>query len=150
MITETVPAIGTTNIGEVLDGAKPITPLERAEGRANARNRRPGRNRIKPAAKAPAAAKSKKVLTPSETVTQIATACEALKIEVSKFGSGSFVLRLPAWAEFKAKLPATGALAEVKLFHSLKDAVSNLTGDAKATWVFHRTGSFAVYSKMAK
>jgi len=143
--------IGTTNIGAVLDGAKPETAIERADSKATARNRNLRTRGVKPAAKETKVAKApKQQLKPSETVAQIAAACDTLKIDVSKFGAGSFVLRLPSWPEFKTKLPATGALAEVKLFHSLRDAVSALTGDAKATWVFHKTGSFAVYSKMAK
>lgn len=141
--------------GQVLDAANgaqaptETTPIERAGRKQQARLRNKGR--IKPAAAivAPVAKKAGKPA--SQTVAEIHAACTALAIEVKPFGSGSFVLRLPAWAEFKARLPQDGtAKAEAKLFHSLRDALTGLTGDAKATWVLHRTGSFAVYSKFAK
>lgn len=146
--------IAETNLGAVLDAAteKPAeTPIERADRKFTEKRRAPRKkNAIKPAAQQVVVKKTPATKPASQTVSEIHAACSALNIEVKEFGSGSFVLRLPTWADFKAKLPTTGAVAEVKLFHSLRDAISGLTGDAKATWVFHRTGSFAVYSRMAK
>jgi hypothetical protein len=144
--------IAETQAGAVLSTLTeetPVNSIERADRKAVARRSRPkARNVIKPAAKP--APKAKVVKAPSQTVAEIVAACTALKIETKNFGSGSFVLRLPAWAEFKTRLPKTGAVAEVKLFHTLRDAIKDLTGDAAATWVMHKTGSFAVYSKFAK
>jgi hypothetical protein len=148
--------LAETTLAPALEAAAPstpeITPIERADRKANARGKSPKvvKNRIKPAAATPAPVKKKPEAKPSEMVAQIRAACTALKITIKEFGSGSFVLRLPEWAEFKKQLPETGAMVEVKLFHKLREAVVILTGDAKSTWVMHRTGSFAFHGKFSK
>lgn len=74
---------------------------------------------------------------------------EGLSVELKEFGAGSFVLRAPSFKEAVKALPKSDeAKQALALVRGLQEAVEGLTGDSKRTWVFHRSGSFALYSRL--
>ena len=113
-----------------------------------------------PAAEAakPAKAKAPKPQT-STMVANIRAACEALTkvdaiaklLEYRTFNTaGSFVVRLPSFKDAVDVLPqSTEAKAALTLLKNTRSEVESLTGTSKQTWVFHTSGSFALYSKLS-
>lgn len=97
---------------------------------------------------------------PSARVASIRAAAEALAgcsrelkllMEFRPFKSNphSFVLRLPTFKDAVETLPKNeDAKAALTLLRGLQTTVDTLCGDHKRTWVFHKSGSFALYSKV--
>lgn len=126
----------------------PVDEIKRAEDRQKAALDAKHTADIKPAAKEKT---PKKVAEPSAVVAAIRSCASALGIAIKPFGKNgeSFVMKLGTIGAFLASLPKTGATAEARAFIALHNTVSGFTkGDANTTWVFHRAGSFALYSKM--
>jgi hypothetical protein len=106
---------------------------------------------------APAKAKKPKA-TPSAMVANIRTACEALMqipalaslLQYRQFNTaGSFVVRLPNFRDAVDVLPQSAdAKSALALIKNTRSEVESLTGTSKQTWVFHTSGSFALYSKL--
>jgi len=127
----------------------PVDEIKRAEDRQKAAVAAKHTADVKPAAKEPKI--KKKEVTPSEAVAAIRSCASALGIAIKPFGKNgdSFVMKLGTIGAFLASLPKTGATAEARAFIALHNTVAGFTkGDANTTWVFHRAGSFALYSKM--
>ena len=98
--------------------------------------------------------KGKKAAVTSAIAESIITASMVCGVLVKEFGSESrpsAVIKLPAWSVFKASLPeGEEGTAMARAFHALRDAVQTLAGDVESTWVLHRSGSFALYSRFSK
>lgn len=111
-----------------------------------------------PAAQA-AARPAKVKAQPSAMVANIRNAAAILQ-EIPALGSllqfrvfnsaGSFVVRLPDFKSAVDVLPHTeDAKKALQLLRHTRSEVEALTGSAKQTWVFHASGSFGLYSKLA-
>lgn len=126
----------------------PVDEIKRAEDRQKAALAAKHSATVAPA---PKEKKEKKVAEPSAVVAAIRSCASALGIAIKPFGKdgNSFVMKLGTIGAFLASLPKTGATAEARAFIALHNTVAGFTkGDANTTWVFHRAGSFALYSKM--
>lgn len=146
--------IASTPVAAVLEAAAPTTektPLERVATKAtNLRNRPKMKAVIKPAAPTlRPVAKTKAPKLVSLQAAQIVQACILLGLETKPFGSGSYVIRMPSVKAYIAQQPEAGATESISLFVRTFKALESLTGDAKATWVIHPSGSFALYSRMS-
>ena len=68
-------------------------------------------------------------------------------LTLKQFNKASFVLRLPEFKEAVNALPKSDdAKHALQLLRGLQNEVQSLTGDARKTWVFHPSGSFALHS----
>lgn len=93
----------------------------------------------------------------SGRVAEIRAAAEVLAlvknlgVEIKPFETNpnSFVLRLPLFKDAVKALPKSDdAKTALQILRGLTDSVSVLCGDASKTWVFHKSGSFALYSRL--
>ena len=103
---------------------------------------------IKPAAKEKK--KTPKKVEPSAVVAAIRACATALQLAVKPFGKdgNSFVLKLGTIGDFLNTLKP-GQTPEARAFIALHKTIAGFVkGDATTTWVFHRSGSFALYSRM--
>ena len=94
----------------------------------------------------------KAVVKPSIMASEIVSACRVLGYVKKEFGNGSAVVSIADnYVQFLSKLPADkDCSAEARLFrNTIKSLESFVSGDAKKTWVIHKGGSFALYSKFA-
>lgn len=100
-------------------------------------------------------AKKKKKAKAKETsmlaldITSAALACGCVTKQFGSETRPSYVVKLPAWSEFKTTLEANAeGTALAQTFLALRTAVEVLCGDASSTWVIHTSGSFAMYGKL--
>ena len=103
---------------------------------------------IKPASKEKK--KTPKKVEPSAVVAAIRACATALQLAVKPFGKdgNSFVLKLGTIGDFLNTLKP-GQSPEARAFIALHKTIAGFVkGDATTTWVFHRSGSFALYSRM--
>lgn len=111
-----------------------------------------------PASEAKAAPKAKAKPVPSAAVASIRSAVETLQsikgisslLEFKTFNGGnSFVCKLPTFKDAVMSLPKSDeAKSALTLLKNTRAAVESFTGNARQTWVFHTSGSFALYSKL--
>lgn len=96
--------------------------------------------------------KVKPEVKPSVMAAEIVQACKILGYVQKEWGNGSAVVSIQDnYQSFLSKLPAgQDCSAEARLFrNTIKGLESFVSGDAKKTWVIHKSGSFALYSKFS-
>lgn len=146
--TAPTPSAEAPKVSRRNRSVKPVDPVKCAEQAQKTLLDRKHSAKIQPAAREVKKAKAAKPA--NANVAEIKLACSSLGFIAKEWNGGdSFVVKLPSVSAFLKALPKDGATNEARLFIHLSKTIADFTkGDSKATWVFHKSGSFALYSEL--